>query len=286
MKTPKTTWGLAGKIYAFTLLTALMCFFLHLSITMMLSISSTELLGKRTSGVLEDGRTLIVEEWNATAEKNAYRRIFIVDGEGNETLLEEKEYIDTEEGADSEEEHDILADYPVTSTFSENIRSEVNPGLKNLSNWVAQLLMAILFIAFPYSNMWYAGDHDRNSVQFGHRADDPWRGVRIGLLADIPALLAWVGLIVCKVTDLYPLYIVRYRWVNVCFWPYFNQFIPGDVMNTADVSWGGTAAMLPILLALPLITGIGYILGYREVSLRDRLVYTATGKRARPRSRR
>lgn len=280
-KTPESTLGFAAKIYAFTLLAALLCFFLHFSVTMVLSISTTQKLGVRTSGALEDGRTLVVEEWNATADSAARRRVLIVDEDGNETLLEEKTL--TEEGATGEP--DILDDYPVTQSFSENIRSETDPFLKNVANWVAQILMLILFTAFPYSSVWYAGDHDRNSVQFGHRTGDALRGVKIGLLADIPAALAFLLLIVCKLTAAWPAYIVRYRWINVCFWPYFNQFIPSNVLNTAEVTWGAVAAMLPILLVLPLVTGIGYYLGYREISLRDRLVYTATGNRARPRRR-
>lgn len=280
MKTPESTGGYAVKTFLFTLLAAVLCFFLNMSVTLVLSFSTTEKLGVRTSGSLEDGRTLVLEEIYAKGSAPAHRKIFIVDGAGNETVLEDK---DVTEAGDTGEE--LLAQYPVTKSFSQNIRSETDPGLKNATNWVAQILMGILFLAFPYSNMWYLGDRDRNSVQFGHRVADAWRGVKVGLLASIPAVLAWIGLIVCKAAALAPSYVVYYRWMNVCFWPYFNSVIPATVLKTAEVTWGGVAAMLPILFILPLITGIGYHLGYREVSVRDRLVYVTTGKKPKRRKR-
>lgn len=280
MKLPETTGGYAVRTWLYTLLAAVLCFFLHMSVTMVLSISTTDVLGRRISGELSDGRTLVVEVMNATEESPEHRRIFIVEEDGSETLLEDKDV--TEDGDTGD---DVIEPYDVVNSVTQNIRSETAPGLKRATNWVSQILMVILFAAFPYSNMWYLGDHDHNSAQFGHIRRDYARGVKIGLLADIPAVLAWVALIVCKLANIFPSYVVRYRWINVCFWPYFNHFIPSTVLKTAEVTWGGVAAMLPILLALPLTTGLGYFLGFKEFSVRDKLVYATTGKRVKRRRR-
>lgn len=274
MKSNQTTPVLAVKAFAYTLLAAVLCFFLHLSITMALSISSTEKLGTRVRGTLEDGRALIVEEYTATADTPATRRVYIMDADGGEEVLTEHEIAEDDDGDKA-----LLEQYPITASYSENIRSDLSDSTRRTSNAVAQVLMAILFFAFPYSNMWYTGDHDRNSVQFGHQAADRWRGAKIGGLASIPAAAAWLVLVVGKLFGTLPGYVKWYRWMNVCFWPYFNCVIPSDVMNPSAVSWGGVAAMLPVLVALPLITGLGYYLGFRGVSVRDRLVYAATGKK-------
>lgn len=281
MKLPETTGGYAVKTWLFTLLAALLCFFLNLSVTMVLSISTTTVLGMRNSGELADGRTLVVEVLYPTADAPEHRRIFIVDDDGTETVLEDKDV--TEDGDTGK---DITDAYPVTQSYTQNIRSETDPGLKSATNWVAQILMGILFVAFPYSNLWYLGDHDRNAVQFGHADEDVWRGVKVGLLANLPALAAWVLLIISRAAAVWPQYIVLYRWMNVCFWPYFNHFIPGSVVQTAHVSWGGIFALIPLLLVLPLTTGLGYWLGYKEYSVRDHLVYATTGKRPKRRRRR
>ncbi len=281
MKLPETTGGYAVKTWLYTVLAALLCFFLNLSITMVLSISTTTVLGVRNSGELADGRTLVVEVTYPTADQPEHRRIFIVDQDGTETLLQDKDV--TEDGDTGE---DITSQYPVSQNYTQNIRSETAPGLKSATNWVAQILMGILFVAFPYSNLWYLGDHDRNNVQFGHAAEDLFRGAKIGLLANIPSTLAWIVLVISRATGVLPSYIVRYRWMNIWFWPYFNHFIPGTVVKTAEVSWGGVFAMLPLLLVLPLTTGLGYLLGYKEFSVRDHLVYATTGKKPKRRRRR
>ena len=355
MKKPETTLGYAAKTFAFTALAALLCFFLHMSITMVLSIASTQVLGSRTGGVLEDGRTLvvedllangdkgahrkvyilekddsetvlvdadvddlavlgtrrsgtledgralIVEEWKATADKAARRKIFIRDAEGKETVLVDREVAD-ENDTDEEilkqyptegdntiqirEDEELLLQYPVTQGYKENIRSAVDPVMRNLSSSVAQILMLILFLAFPYSDMWYLGDSDRNNVQFGHRPEDKWRGAKIGLVASIPAILMWLVLVAGKLAGALPGFVKWYRWFNVCFWPYMDGVIPSTVMDPAAAPWGGVLAMLVAALLLPVITGVGYLLGYKEFSIRDRLVYTATGKKVKHRKRR
>lgn len=280
MKFSETTCGVALKTFLYTVLAALLCFFLNMSVTMALSISATEKLGTRTGGVLADGRTLVMEEHYATDDAPAHRKVYIIEDDQTETVLIDRDLSDAE---DTEADAELLEQYPVTRSYAENIRTPVRPGLQSTANWVTQILMLIIFLAFPYSNLWYIGDHDRNAVLFGHRAEDKWRGAKIGLLADLPALAMWLLLVAGKLTGGLPGFVKWYRWMNVCFWPWFNHVIPAGTLDPAAVSWGGVAAMLPVLLSLPLLTGLGYFLGYSEISLRDRLVYTATGKKVKHR---
>lgn len=267
MKNPSTTVGMAVKIFLYSALAAVMCFFLHMSVTMALSIGSTQILGQRVGGVLEDGRTIVTETYNATAEKEAYTKAYILEEDGTEIPIAVEE----------------LDQYPITQSYKENIRTAVDPAMKAITDWVAQILMAILFLAFPYSTLWYMGDHDRNQVQFGHLRENRLRGAAVGALASIPALVMWVLLLVSKVGGIFPAFVKWYRWFNICFLPYFDSIVPTTVTNPADMPWSGVAAMLPILLALPVVTGVGYWLGYKEFSVRDRLVYSATGKKPKRR---
>lgn len=268
MNNPKTTAGVAVKIFLYSALAAVLCFFLHMSLTMALSAVGTQIIGKSVSGVLEDGRTIVCDTYNATEEKEAYTEVYILDGETKIPLAEEQ-----------------LDDYPITQSFTVNIRSDVDPLMLSIKNAVAQGLMLILFLAFPYSTLWYVGDHDRNQVQFGHMAENRWRGVAVGALASIPAVVMWLVLLIGKVGGQFPGFAVWYRWFNWCFLPYVESVIPSTVSNPADVSWLGIAATIPVLLALPVVCGIGYLLGYKEFSVRDRLVYSATGKKPKRRKK-
>lgn len=267
MKNPNTTVGMAVKIFLYSVLAAVMCFFLHMSVTMALSIGSTQILGQRVGGVLEDGRTIVCETYNATAEKEAYTVAYILEEDGTEIPVAAED----------------LDKYPITQSYKENIRTAVDPAMKAITDWVAQILMVILFLAFPYSTLWYMGDHDRNQVQFGHMPEDRLRGAKVGAIASVPALVMWVLLVVGKAGGLLPGFVKTYRWFNMCFLPYFDSVVPTAVTNPVDVPWGGILAMIPVLLALPLMTGLGYFLGYKEFSIRDRLVYSATGKKPKRR---
>ncbi len=267
MKNPTTTVGMAVKIFLYSLLAAVLCFFLHMSITMALSIGSTQVLGQRVGGVLEDGRTIVVETYNATADTEGYTKAYILTDDGTEIPVATEE----------------LDQYPITQSYKENIRTAVDPAMKAISDGVAQILMAILFLAFPYSTLWYMGDRDRNQVQFGHLVENRLRGVQVGALASVPAVVMWVLLAVGKVGGTMNGFVKWYRWFNMCFLPYFDSIVPGGVVDPAAVSWGGVAAMLPVLAALPIVTGLGYLLGYKDFSVRERLVYSATGRKPKRR---
>ena len=267
MKFPNTTKGQAAKVFAYSTFAWLLCFILHLSVTMALNMSSRQELGERVGGVLEDGRTLVSETYNATMESEAYSKAYIIEEDGSETPIAVEE----------------LENYPITQSFKSRIMSEPDPAMKSIADWVAQVLMLILFFAFPYSTLWYLGDHDRNRVLFGHQTANPWRGVQIGALASIPAVGMWLLLIVGKLCNLLPGFVKWYRWFNMCFWSYVSGLMPNTIQNPADVAWSAVAAMLLPLVALPAITGLGYFLGYKEFSVRDRLVYSATGKKPKRR---
>ena len=268
MDIPKTTTATAVKIFLYSLLAAVLCFFLHMSLTMALSTASTQKIGQSMVYTLEDGRMIV---------SDIYDEAFVDDEHQNKTYFLE------DDGSEIVIPDDEVKNYTYIHQRAVNIRTEVDPLMRTITDVVAQVLMLILFLAFPYSTVWYLGDHDRNQVQFGHAAENPWRGVVIGALASIPATLMWLLLLVGKVSGLLPDFVTYYRWFNWCVLPYFNQFVPESVTNPAEVSWLAVAAMIPVLLSLPVIAGIGYRLGYKDFSVRDRLVYSATGKKPKRR---
>lgn len=297
-KSVQTNRDLVLKTWLFTLLSAVLCFFLHMGMSMLLTSFATEVIGDRVTETLTDGtirRTEAVYETNEAGEKVLMKRVYILDpDDGSQTLVEESvvdtDKLDAESTATGAETNTTMAPESTTNTvvsaIKEHIRTEMAPGTKIAFDIIIQILMATLFIVFPYSHLWDQGDRDHNSVQFGHMAEDKWRGLKIGLLASIPAFAAFLLLIVFKAAQLVPQYVVYYRWINVCFWSIFNFFIPTSVLELSAVSWAAVPAMLIILAVLPLMTHIGYTLGYRQISIRDKIVYKTTGRHLKHRRKR
>lgn len=147
-----------------------------------------------------------------------------------------------------------------------------NPLVETLVEVVAQVLLLLLLIVLVYDPMWHRGDHDRNKVQFGHMQADLRRGWRVGLAASIPSALVVLGLFVSKLTGLMPRYIFFYRVLTMPFAP-INNLLTGGMKWTAQVSgWFLLVAVL-CWAVLPVTAAVGYVLGYKRISLTERLVY-------------
>lgn len=162
----------------------------------------------------------------------------------------------------------------IASAFGE--KNTILPtGILITANVIAQLLQLGLFMALLYSNMWLLGTKDANAVGYKHRKPDPYRGFKIGLLAAIPSITAFVLLVLDKVFVFWEALVTWYRVANFTFYPFmvwaFGTEFTGTVL--ASVSWSSLViAGIPVLF-LPLVTGGFYLLGYHRISLKERLLY-------------
>ena len=73
---------------------------------------------------------------------------------------------------------------------------EVKDSTQGAVDFVSQILMLIVLGVFPYHILWQFGNRDDTNVRYRGQKPDPWRGVRIGLLAMIPFAVMWLLLIV------------------------------------------------------------------------------------------
>ena len=146
-------------------------------------------------------------------------------------------------------------------------------------NIVALVFEVCIFVSVIHGDVWLQGDRDRNSVNFGHMKEDRLRGLKLGLLASIPAAVSYILLVVEKLTGFFSLYTLIYRVGHISFYPVLVWAFGADIsVTTAQISWGGIAlAVIPVLV-LPVVTMISYLLGYAQISLGERLVYENKNK--------
>ena len=141
-------------------------------------------------------------------------------------------------------------------------------------NLVSLVLQAILFALIVYTKMWEMGDKNANAANFGHIEDDPLRGLKISLLAAIPSIISFLALIADKAFGFWSGMATAYRICHTALYPVIVWSMGSLVsLTTADISWGGIfCAGLPLLF-MPVVATLAYYLGYRHISLREKIVF-------------
>ena len=117
---------------------------------------------------------------------------------------------------------------------------------------VGSVLSIFLFFAMMYTEMWRSGQQDRNLMNFGHMADDKYRGLKAALLSQIPGFLFSVLAIISRLTESLP--------------PFFVSAYKLFYMPFVDLIWlaeQATPLLFPLFaLITPAIVHLGYFLGY------------------------
>ena len=143
-----------------------------------------------------------------------------------------------------------------------------------IMNLVALVLQTVLFALIVYTKMWDLGDKNANSANFGHIKGDPLRGLTLGLLAAVPSVISFLALVADKLFGFWGGMAAAYRLCHTALYPVIVWSMGSTVsLTTADLSWGGIlCAGLPLLF-MPVVATVAYFLGYRHISLREKIVF-------------
>ncbi len=201
--------------------------------------------------------------------KNVGYVLYEYDKDGKATVVEQHRYEAGEEEIDASE-------LP-SGQRVENIR-EVPASAQTGVDILVQLMMLAIVAAFPYSTLWSLGDKDANGVRFHRKKPQLFRGLIIGCLGNIPYFVLYVLLFVSKLGVISPAYLGIYRLINLPFLPYINMVVDTAVSTATDAAVWQLLALLPVVLVIPAVSCGAYILGYKEISLRDRIVYAGRQK--------
>ncbi len=132
---------------------------------------------------------------------------------------------------------------------------------------VAQLFALAIFISFTYPKLWDKGYKDRNMVITGNQQADPLKGLKIGLVAIIipEAIILAASLIKTISAQLL-------KFVFPVFYTAID-FITRDSGKLADLQLWKLVLIMMIFLIVPLVTYVSYILGYKDFSIGEKLIY-------------
>lgn len=229
-----------GKLFLKTIVINIMCFFIVVSFSVLSTALFTENIGYTAYGTMGD-----------SSEPTELYTYYYEDGE------------DTQKSAYEEEGYTVSAN---------SIRSEISKGGKTCFLIVSEVFCFLLLCGFIYPELWQRGTKDSNLVKFKHKNEDKLKGFKIGAVATVPNYLFLVFLVIAKLGVLPSFPVALYKCLNSSVYS-FIQVITGSAVAVSDLTAWRLALLFILPLLIPAVSGISYILGYKNISVGEKLVY-------------
>lgn len=137
------------------------------------------------------------------------------------------------------------------------------------------VFILLIYWALVSGAAWKLGNDDLNRVHFGRMEKNLWRGVQAGLMASIPMFVLDLLLILFTVFDCGVLSqwgLVVYRVLNMHYLVFLNLVTGTDATLLDLPLWKALVVSLMSLITVVCTTG-GYLLGYKDIVLMDKLMY-------------
>ncbi len=142
---------------------------------------------------------------------------------------------------------------------------------------IVTIVCMVLYIAMTYVEGWRRGERDHNLVLYNHMDYNRFRGLIAGAISQIPGF-------VCAIATIFPGVDFSVERLGRYFYINFNYMFTSLDRAIAAGTVSGFAYhicyFIPAILA-PVIVGVSYHLGYKQVRILDRLVWSnpKNGKR-------
>ncbi len=242
-KRKNNVWKTGLKVWLRLVLASILCFIVWLSIDAMGLSFMGEITGYE------------IYEYDANGK--------------NPQLVVSHTYTD---GEDREAQIELTENQVITKLRS------MSPRDKAIMDVISSIFTWLIFGLFPYNILWNMGSHDDNYVQLGRMQKDEWFGLKVGLVASIPAAALYVLLAFGKFGAFPSVILKWHRLINTPFIPFIDAVEMG-AKTAAELSFGSLLAVGATLLFVPFVCWLGYYLGYRQISIRERLVYKKPTKK-------
>lgn len=137
---------------------------------------------------------------------------------------------------------------------------------------VSEFFCLSILIATIYYEFSKRGTQDSNLVKFNHKTEDKLLGFKIGVVATIPNYLMLVFLLVSRF-GIYPDFpMAIYKFLNSSVYSFIDIIASGPVTVASLPLWRLLLLfILPVII--PIISGISYLMGYKNILIGERLLY-------------
>ena len=152
------------------------------------------------------------------------------------------------------------------------IRSDVSAAGEAAFLIIGAVFTLSMLATILYSYMWKEGNKDLNLIRFGRATLDKYKGVKIGIVAIIPYLLALIALLIGKFSFAKSFPVILYKYINCSFFSLINV-ICGNTVYIGDLAIWKFILLFVLLLLIPLYLGVAYYIGYKDILITDKLIY-------------
>lgn len=227
------------SLFGRTIVIDIMCFFLVISLSVLITAAFSENIGYKAIG---------------TSSENT---------EG--TVLYEHYYKDGDDLKRAEYEDN---GYTIQES---KIRSEVTKTGNIFYRVLTGLFCTILLVCFIYPKFWEMGTKDSNLVNFKHKKEDKFKGLKAGLVAIIPGFI----LLIVMTFVLPNTQTALYKFLNCSVYT-FAELIIGSAKTFKDINILKFIGLALLKLIIPITAYAAYLLGYKNISLGEKFIYKKT----------
>lgn len=229
--------SLFGKI----IIINFMCFFLVISLSVLINAAFTKDIGYTAFGVKEGS-------------------------EQSEKLYDY--YYDS--GEDTQKEQYEAEGYSITTS---KIRSAVSKTGNAVFLTLTQLFNIVLLACMIYPSLWQRGTKDSNLVHFKHQPEDKLKGLKCGIIAVVPSVVLLLVLTFLKSTatvSAFPSALLNMLFASTYS---FNTLVSGGAATLGELSILKMCIYILLQLLVPAIAYVAYLLGYKNISLGEKFIY-------------
>ena len=161
---------------------------------------------------------------------------------------------------------------PPKDKLYETIRSERPKYVLVLEGILSQSIMLVLFVSFVNTRTSKIAYSDRTADMYQGQKKNIYKGFIIGGIASIPAMAFYVYLFVLKVIESQVSILTLVRIANAAFLPIINAIV-GSAQKLTEISYFSFVLLILPILILPFVTGISYIFNYKQISIKEKIMY-------------
>ena len=236
----KTTFSVFGYI----VIAGIMCVICYSSIKLLFNYAFTDVKGYDVYGIRED------------SEEKEY--LYTYGYAGGNAGGEDDEWKEYEDKGYTLEKY---TEYTKLSTTATVIMSVLS-----------QLLNLIFVGTFIFSILLKRGGKDGNLARVGAKKPDALKGLKVTLMACIPALLSYIFFVFSAMFDYKGFLVELYVIANVVFWPIYDLIFMSATSIESVTVWQLLACLL-LHTIIPIIGAVSYYVGYKDYEFLSKILY-------------